>query len=90
MCGKIDFREYLLCALYLIKQSLPTIELVCIVSKMYDDCGKGPGRLTPTALHNILSHMIAASVEESNDIFSQIDCDSNGSITIGKLWDAFI
>lgn len=84
MSGKIDFREYLLCALYLINQSLPTIELMHIVSKMYDDCGKGPGNLTPTALHNILCHMMASTIEESVEIFTQIDCDRNGFITIGK------
>lgn len=92
MCGTIDFREYLLCALYLIKQSLPTMELIQIVSKMYDSCGKGPGRLTRTALYNLLKHMTAASIDESVSLFTEIDCNRNGFVTIGenKLFVLFV
>lgn len=89
MCGTIDFREYLLCALYLIKQSLPTMELIQIVSKMYDNCGKGPGRLTRTALYNLLKHMTAATVDECVDIFTEIDTERNGFVTLGKLFEKF-
>lgn len=84
VCGTIDFREYLLCALYLIKHSLPTIDLIQIVSKMYDNCGKGPGRLTRTALYNLLKRITASSIDECVDIFTEIDCDRNGFITFGK------
>lgn len=84
MCGTIDFRSYLLCALYLIEQSLPTMELIKIVSKMYDNCGKGPGRLTRTALYNLLKHMTAATIDECVDIFTEIDCDRNGFVTLGE------
>lgn len=83
MCGTIDFREYLLCALYLIKQSLPTMELIQIVSKMYDNCGKGPGRLTRTALYNLLKHMTAATIDECVDIFTEIDTERKGFVTLG-------
>lgn len=85
MCGTIDFREYLLCALYLIKQNQPTIDLILVASKMYDDCGKGPRNLSRKALHNILSHTMAASVEDTIDIFTQIDTTQRGYITIGRL-----
>lgn len=84
MCGTIDFREYLLCALYLMKQSLPTMELIQIVSKMYDNCGKGPGRLTRNALYSLLRHMTATSIDECVDIFTEIDVERNGFITLGK------
>lgn len=84
MCGTIDFREYLLCALYLIKQSMPTMELIQIVSKMYDNCGKGAGRFTRTALYNLLKHMTAATIDECVDIFTEIDSDRNGFVTLGE------
>lgn len=84
MCGEIDFRDYLLCALYLIKQSVPTMELIRIISKMYDNCGKGPGRLTRTALHNILSRTMALSIDECVELFKRIDTNRNEFITIGR------
>lgn len=84
MCGTIDFREYLLCALYLIKQNLPTIDLIHVASKMYDDCGKGPRNISRRALHHILNHTMAADVDETIDIFSQIDATQKGYISIGK------
>lgn len=84
MCGTIDFREYLLCALYLIKQNLPTIDLIHVASKMYDDCGKGPRNLSRKALYNVLSHAMAASVEDTIEIFTQIDTSQKGYITIGR------
>ncbi|XP_055300763.1 lysophosphatidylcholine acyltransferase [Sitodiplosis mosellana] len=86
MCGTIDFREYLLCALYLIKQSLPTMGLIQIVSKMYDNCGKGFNR---TTLYSLLRHMTAASIDECVDIFAEIDCDQVGFISLEKLQEYF-
>lgn len=83
LCGEINFREYLVCALYLIKQSLPTIDLIESVSKMYDNCGKGPGRLTRTALHCILNQTMATSVDESVEFFTHADCDQSDFVTIG-------
>lgn len=84
MCGTIDFREYLLCALYLIKQSLPTMELIQIVSKMYDNCGKGPGRFTRTALYNLLKHMTGATIDECVEFFTEMDTERNGFVTLGN------
>lgn len=85
MCGTIDFRAYLLCALFLIKQNQPTIDLIHVASKMYDDCGNGPRNLSRKALHNVLSHTMATSVDDTIDIFSQIDTTQKGYITIGGL-----
>lgn len=84
MCGTIDFREYLLCAIYLIKQNLPTIDLIQIVSKMYDNCGKGSGRLTRTALYNLLRHTTAATIDECVEFFTEIDSERNGFVTLGN------
>lgn len=84
MAGTIDFREYLLCALYLIKHDLPTMDLIQVVSKMYDNCGKGPGRLTRISLVDLLKHTIAASIDECLDIFTEVDFERNGFVTIGK------
>lgn len=82
MCGEIDFREYLMCGLYLIKQSLPTIDLIESVSMMYDYCAKGRGFLTRTGLHSVLKQTMASSVDESVDLFTQVDCEHSGFITI--------
>lgn len=60
------------------------MELLEIVSKMYGNCGKGPGRFTRTALHNLLKNMTGASIDECVNIFSEIDCDRLGFITLGK------
>lgn len=60
------------------------MDLIKIVSKMYDNCGKGPGCLTRTALHNILGRTMALSVDECVELFTQIDVNRNGFITISK------
>lgn len=82
MCGTIDFREYLLCALFLIKRNLSTMDLIEIVSKMYENCSRD-GRLTRTAMFNLLNHMIGASIDECVDISTEIGGDGNGFITLG-------
>lgn len=81
MCGTIDFREYLLCALYLIKQSLPTMDLIQIVSKMYVSTS---GRFTRTALYNLLKHMTAAKIDECVEYFTEMDLQRHGHVTLGK------
>lgn len=81
MCGTIDFREYLLCALYLIRQSLPTIDLVQIVSKMYV---LNSGRFTRTALYNLLKHTTAATIDECVEYFTEMDSQRHGHVTMGK------
>lgn len=60
------------------------MDLIKIVSKMYDNCGKGSGRLTRTALYNILGQTMALNVDECVELFTQIDINRNGFITIGK------
>lgn len=87
MCGQISIREYLVCALYLIKKSLPTIDLIESMSKMYGDCGKGSVRLTRNALHCILNQTVATSVDEAVEIFNQIDIGNSGFITVGEYLD---
>lgn len=87
-CGTIDFREYLLCALYLIKQSIPTFELIKIASKMYENITL-PGRLTRIAIYNLLKHTTAITYNECEDIFTEIDCDRRGFITIGNWYSLF-
>lgn len=87
-CGQISIREYLVCALYLIKKSLPTIDLIESMSKMYGHCGKGPVRLTRTALHCILNQTIATSIDETVEIFNHIDFGNSGFITIGEFWES--
>lgn len=81
MCGTIDFREYLLCALYLIKQSLPTMDLIQIVSKMYIS---NSGRFTRTSLYNLLKHTAAATIDECVEYFTEMDLQRHGYVTLGK------
>lgn len=50
---------------------------------MYDDCGKGPGRLTRNALNSLLTSTMASSIEDSLDIFSRVDVNHRDFITIG-------
>lgn len=90
MCGQISIREYLVCALYLIKKSLPTIDLIESMSKMYGDCGKGPVRLTRTSLHCILNQTIYTSIDEAVEIFNHIDTKNTGFITIGKVLERIL
>lgn len=87
MCGTIDFREYLLCALYLIKQCLPTMDLIQIVSKMYVSnlC-----HFTRTALYNLLRHMTAATVDKCVEYFTEMDVQRNGFVTMGEHESSFM
>lgn len=62
------------------------MELIRTISRMYDNCGKGPGCLTRTALHNILSRTMGLSIDECVELFTQIDVNRNGFITIGKFY----
>lgn len=78
-------------ALFLIKSEVPPIELIQLISKMYDDCGKGPGRLTRNALHSILGSTLAITFEESLDIFARIDTNRRGFVATGlKLIILFV
>lgn len=79
----IDLRKYLHCALFIIKSDVPVIELIQLVAKLYDDCGKGPGRLTRNSLYLVLSQTMALSVEEHLEIFERIDVEQRDYVTIG-------
>lgn len=52
---------------------------------MYDDCGKGPGRLTPNAMYSITGSTLAMSPDDCVDIFTAIDINRKGFITTGLL-----
>lgn len=82
-CGSADFREYLLCALYLIKCHQAPIDLIHVASKMFDDCGRGPRNLTRQSLHQLLRRTIGASLDDSMEIFARVDGSRNGFIVIG-------
>lgn len=58
------------------------MDLIQIVSKMYVS---NSGRFTRTALYNLLKHMIAATIDECVEYFTEMDQQRHGCVTMGKL-----
>ncbi|XP_055710713.1 lysophosphatidylcholine acyltransferase isoform X1 [Phlebotomus papatasi] len=67
--GVIDFREYLLCALFLIKPNQPQIDLVKSAFKLYESSSGG---VTRKIFSQILNHTLALPEEVTQVIFSHI------------------
>lgn len=65
----------------MIKQSLPTIDLIQIVSKMYVS---NSGRFTRTALYNLLKHTTDATIDECVEYYTEMDLQRHGNVTLGK------
>ncbi|XP_059617742.1 lysophosphatidylcholine acyltransferase isoform X2 [Phlebotomus argentipes] len=68
-CGVIDFREYLLCALFLMKPSQSQIDLVRSAFKIYESSSGG---VTCRFFRQILHHTLALPDDVNEVMFSQI------------------
>lgn len=74
--GVIDFQEYLLQALFLIKIQQPKIELVRLLFNLFGDSG----RLRRESFRRVLKHFVKLSTDEIDKLFYSIDCINRGSI----------
>ncbi|CRK91201.1 CLUMA_CG004884, isoform A [Clunio marinus] len=72
----IDFKEYLLHSLFLIKIRNPKIELVMLLFKVYGDCG----RLPRESFCQIIKLFLKLSSTDINKLFFKLDKDEKGYI----------
>ncbi|CAO1416740.1 unnamed protein product [Diamesa hyperborea] len=80
----IDFKDYLLHALFLIKLSEPKIELIRVMFLLYGEAN----RLHRESLCNILSHFLKLLPEKINELFYSLDTEHRGSITFEQFYHA--
>ncbi|XP_063704083.1 lysophosphatidylcholine acyltransferase isoform X2 [Culicoides brevitarsis] len=75
---QVDFRDYLLCALFIITLEKPKIQLVELLFKLY---GKS-GEASQDIFYEIMKHVLKkCSKDKAEHIFQQIDKSKNGFLT---------
>ncbi|XP_035917961.1 lysophosphatidylcholine acyltransferase isoform X2 [Anopheles stephensi] len=80
----IDFREYLLLALFLVTLYKPKLNFVESLFHLY---GVG-GRVDRNQLHDTLKHLVRITRKEVNSIFLQADHDNLGTIDFNQFQQA--
>uniref|UniRef100_A0A336MZM7 CSON010732 protein n=1 Tax=Culicoides sonorensis TaxID=179676 RepID=A0A336MZM7_CULSO len=79
--NQVDFKEYLLCALFVITLDKPKIKLVELLFKLY---GKS-GEASQDIFYEIIKHVLKkCNKDKADHLFQQIDKSKNGFVTFGK------
>lgn len=81
--GQIDFRDYLLCSLFLLKCNEPIINLLESVFKIYDISGKG--QLNKNTFYLAVKNTLNLSRVESDQLFVRIDLEQKNFVTFQQL-----
>lgn len=81
--GQIDFRDYLLCSLFLLKCNEPIINLLESVFKIYDISGKG--HLNKNTFYLAVKNTLNLSRVESDQLFVRIDLEQKNFVTFKQL-----
>uniref|UniRef100_A0A336M5E7 CSON012111 protein n=1 Tax=Culicoides sonorensis TaxID=179676 RepID=A0A336M5E7_CULSO len=76
--NQVDFKEYLLCALFVITLDKPKIKLVELLFKLY---GKS-GEASQDIFYEIIKHVLKkCNKDKADHLFQQIDKSKNGFVT---------
>lgn len=81
--GQIDFRDYLLCSLFLLKCNEPIINLLESVFKIFDISGEG--HLNKSTFYLAVKNTLNLSRVESENLFVRIDLEQKNFVTFQQL-----
>ncbi|XP_070508580.1 lysophosphatidylcholine acyltransferase isoform X2 [Chironomus tepperi] len=81
----IDFKEYLLHALFLIKYSEPKIELLKMMFMLYGEAGR---LHREPFVNNVMKHFVKVKPDQLNKLFYSLDVNNVGSITFNDFYNA--
>lgn len=82
--GRIDFRDYLLCTLFLLKFNEPIINLLESTFKIFDG-SDGEGHLNKNNFYLAVKNILNMSKVESDNLFVRIDSDLKNFISFEQL-----
>ncbi|XP_077291130.1 lysophosphatidylcholine acyltransferase-like [Arctopsyche grandis] len=83
--GLVDWKNYLLSAVFLSNPSAPTSQILMYGFHIYDESGEG--RLNEESVKLALSHCAGLSHEEGSAAFLQTDMDERGWVTADEFFD---
>lgn len=81
--GQIDFRDYLLCTLFLLKCNEPIINLMDLVFKIFDISGEG--HLNKNTFYLAVKNTLNMSRVESDNFFIRIDSEIKNYVTFDQF-----
>lgn len=81
--GRIDFRDYLLCTIFLLKCNEPIINVLESVFKIFDNSGYG--HLNKNTFYLVVKNTLNLSKIESDNLFIRIDSELKDYVTYEQL-----